>query len=238
VHIEAHAGASVSVGTAPPPPVVVYQPLPSAPPPQVVIVAPPPHVLVRPVPPPPPPRFYRSSEWGLNLRAEGVIMGSRHAQDAGMGGVGLSLRYRPVPAFAFDFGVDVLGGRDYNGYDRAEIPLSLSGLIFVNPRSRVQFYFIGGGDWSHAKVSPDADTIRLEGYRDPMPSRSYSYLGGHGGIGLEFRLSHRVALNIDTLGFVRTRVDKSGPPEFIDERGRTTNTSGGGLFRGGITFWW
>ncbi len=41
------------------------------------------------------------------------------------------------------------------------------------------------------------------------------------------------------LGFVRSRTDEGGPPEFTDPvTGQTTNKSGGGLFRGGLTFWW
>src|SRR5262249_8189554 len=111
--------------------------------------------------------------------------------------------------------------------------------LFVNPRSRVQFYFMGGADWSHAKVHSDMASPLLA--NDPGGSgfsQSYTYFGGHGGIGLEFRLSHRVALNIDMLGFARGRTDGGSIPEFRDERGRTTNSSGGGLFRGGLPFWW
>ena len=38
--------------------------------------------------------------------------------DAGMGGFGMSFRYRPVPAFALDFGADLIGGIDFNGFER------------------------------------------------------------------------------------------------------------------------
>ena len=230
------------------PPVVIYQPVPSQPPPQVIIVAPgtypPPVAPVRAVPPPAKkgkPYVWRR-EWGLNLRLEGVAMGQGKGADesAGMGGMGLSLRYRPLPALAFDVGVDLLAGKDYNGFDRTEVPISVSGILFVNPKSRVQFYFLGGVDWSHADVESDdyspllADEAGNGGYKT-----EYSYFGGHGGIGLEFRLSRRVALNIDGLAFVRSRTDDGPMPEFVDPNsGRTTNTSGGGLFRGGITFWW
>jgi hypothetical protein len=245
VHIEAHAGASVRIGSDPrpaPPPVVVYQPLPSAPPPQVVIVRPTHRVLVREVPPPPPRRAMRPTRWGLNLRVEGITLGHQRgaAENSGMGGMGLSFRYRPVPAFAIDAGVDLMGGRDYNGFVRTEVPLSLSGLLYVNPRSRVQFYFTGGFDWSHAKVHSDyASPLLTTEFGSSGYSAEYDYFGGHGGIGLEFRLARHVALNIDALGFVRGRTDDGVVPEFYDARtGRTTNTSGGGIFRGGITFWW
>ncbi len=95
----------------PPPPVVVYQPVPSSPPPQIIVIAPGygygygqynyPYARPRPpmmsAPPPPAPRW--QSEWGINLRVEGVALGhSSGAFNPGLGGVGLSLRYRPVPA--------------------------------------------------------------------------------------------------------------------------------------------
>jgi hypothetical protein len=159
-----------------------------------------------------------------------------------MGGLGLSLRYRPVPAFAIDLGLDVVGGIDYNGNKRTEVPLSLSGMLFVNPRSKVQFYFMGGLNVSHAQVeratiltSSDPDQPGIATLTDV----EYDYFGGHGGIGLEFRLSRRVALNIDALGFIRNRTDDGLEPEFVDpDTGRTTNTSGGGMFRGGLSFYW
>jgi hypothetical protein len=158
-----------------------------------------------------------------------------------MGGLGISLRYRPVPAFAFDLGADVLGGIDYNGYERTEVPLSLSGILFVNPRSRVQFYFMGGLHISHAETQLPDDTIMVSDGEDTAylaPEGEYDYFGGQGGIGLEFRISRRVALNIDALAFIRNRTDDGTVPEFRDpETGRTTDTSGGGLFRGGLSFY-
>lgn len=245
---------------APPPPVVVYRPAsPSAPPPraQVVIVAP-------GVAPPPPParkvvvvtqrtaapqaapvakqkRWHR--RWGLNLRMEGASFGGPERggdPNAGMGGVGLSLRYRPVPAFAFDAGIDVLGGTDYNGFSRTEVPFSLSGMLFVNPRSRLQFYLLAGGHVSHAEIETDTYEPLRDGTGDaPTSMTQYSYVGGHGGVGLEFRLSRLIAFNVDVLGFIRKRTDDGQAPEFTDPlTGQTTDKSGGGLFRGGLTFWW
>jgi hypothetical protein len=238
-------------GGHPPPPVVVYQPGRQGPPPQVVIVAPgvapppPPRVVAvqQTAPPPPlkPKRWHR--RWGLNLRLEGATLGgddSGAAHDAGMGGVGMSLRFRPVPAFAFDLGVDVLSGTDWNGFQRTEMPVSLSGMLFVNPRSRVQFYLLGGMHYSHAEVESETDSPLLGGEDEDFGrSAEYTYFGGHGGIGLEFRISRLIALNVDVLGFMRSRTDESGKPEFVEaDTGRTTNKSGGGMLRGGLTFWW
>ncbi|MGK3989176.1 hypothetical protein WME99_39385 [Sorangium sp. So ce136] len=230
-----------------PPPVVVYQTSPSGQPPQVIVVtpgsAPPPRVVVRrvvpPAPPPPPKRRWRR-QWGVNFRMEGLMMGREHggAEEAGMGGVGISLRYRPVPAFALDLGADFLAGTDYNGYQRSETPISLSGMLFVNPRSRTQFYFTGGLNISHADVERPWSEVAASG-EEFVPNTEYDYFGAHGGIGLEFRLSRRIALNIDALGFVRSRTDDGSVPEFRDpDTGRTTDTSGGGLFRGGLSVYW
>lgn len=229
-----------------PPPVVVYQTSPSGQPPQVIVVAPgtapPPRVIVRrttpPAPPPPPKKRWRR-QWGVNFRMEGLMMGREHggADEAGMGGVGISLRYRPVPAFALDLGADFLAGIDYNGNPRSEMPLSLSGMLFVNPRSRTQFYFTGGLNIAHAEVEKRPG--QAVGGEEFAPNTEYDYFGVHGGIGLEFRLSPRLALNIDALGFVRGRTDDGRIPEFRDpDTGRTTDTSGGGLFRGGLSVYW
>jgi hypothetical protein len=181
-------------------------------------------------------RRYRES--GINLRLEGVMMGDeqKHHQDAGMGGIGFSFRHRPVPHFAFDVGVDLVGGKDWYGRERSEAALLLSGMVFWNPRSRFQFYTIGGLGWSHADVivvpeSADVDAIHEE----------YGYFGGHLGFGGELRVSQRTALNLDLVGFLRTRTraPQGAQPEFIDpETHLATNTSGGGLLRGGITFYW
>jgi opacity protein-like surface antigen len=183
---------------------------------------------------------------GINLRLEGVLMGNRdntRAGDAGMGGFGLSFRYRPVPHFALDAGIDVFGGRDWNGFRRSETALLLSGIIFVNPYSPVQFYLLGGFGFSGAEVDYHATTATAAGGTQTIDERrEYSYFGAHFGPGLEFRVSRRVALNLDLIGFVRGRTDGRAvsEPEFVDPNNpeRTTNTSGGGLLRGGITFYW
>ncbi|MBK9259055.1 MAG: outer membrane beta-barrel protein [Polyangiaceae bacterium] len=268
-----------------PPPVVVYQPRQTAsPPPQIIIIAPGRTHVVRKAPPPPPARrvvvrkttrvrtsvakpmvrpvtrAWRS-EWGVNARLQGVSFGGDRdrfdgaSQDASMGGFGVSLRYRPWARFAVDAGFDIIGGTDYNGFDRVEMPFSLNGIFYVNPRSRTQFYLMGGVNWSRATVTSDQPHQLLTATNDGTGfGADYKYFGGQLGVGLEFRLSKRLAFNVDLLGFVRKRTDidddhghKGGKnnddaseklPEYIDASGRTTNTSGGGLFRGGLTLWW
>lgn len=198
---------------------------------------------VREYAPPPPVRRKRQqwrSEWGVNLRVEGVSLGHKGAAEgAGMYGAGFSLRYRPVPRFAFDAGLDILGGTDYNGFDRRETPFSLSGIFFINPRSRFQLYLMGGINFSHARAKSEESSALLERDEDGGFSAEYNYFGGQGGAGLEFRLSRHMALNIDALAFIRHRTNDSARPEFINpETGQTTKNSAGGVFRGGLTFWW
>jgi hypothetical protein len=146
--------------------------------------------------------------------------------------VGLGLRFRPIPAFAVEADLDFAGGRDYNGFRRKETALGFNGLVFLNPRSKTQVYLLGGFGWSDASAVDDRGNREVE--------YSYGYFGGTAGIGLEFRLSKVVALNFDLRGFIRGRVDgnKRHYAEFTDGDGRTTNTSGGGLFQGGLTFYW
>ena len=212
-------------GKAPPPPVIVYQP-----PPTTVVVqpreAPPAYYYVprRPVP---------RREWGLNLHVGGLLIGSGKTDDAGMAVVGLGLRFRPVPAFAIEADLDFAGGTDYNGYRRHEEGLGFNGLFFLNPRSKTQVYFLAGFGWQGATATDDRRGYDGTEYH-------YGYFGGQAGLGLEFRLSKVVALNFDFRGFIRSRIDdhKGQYAEFTDGNGRTTNTSGGGIFQGGLTFYW
>lgn len=208
----------------PPPPVVVYQP-----PPTTVVVQPreaPPAYYYVPRQAPP------KREWGLNLHIGGLMMGRGKSDDAGMALAGIGLRFRPTPVFALEADLDWAGGRDYNGYRRTERSFSFNGLFFVNPRSKTQVYFLAGFGWQGATATDDRSQREVE-YK-------YGYFGGQAGVGLEFRLSKVVALNFDVRGFVRGRIDdqRHEYPEFVDSNGRSTNTSGGGLFQGGLTFYW
>lgn len=229
----AQPSVTIVQGSALPPPVVIYQP----PPPVVVYQA-------REAPPPPPlyhyrprPQYPRRNEWGLNLHLEGAMFGSGNNHDAGMGGMGFGLRYKPVPAFGLEANVDFLSGRDYNGFHRDETAFTVNGLIFLNPRSRSQVYLLAGFGWSSARAVNDnfgnAST-------DFASASNYSYFGGQAGIGLEFRVAKHFALNADIRGFIRGRTDDNAQynPEFVNpSTGETSNTSAGALVTGGMTFY-
>lgn len=164
-----------------------------------------------------------ASPWSLALRVEGVLLdGKRH--DSGLGGVGASGRYSLGPVVTLDLGLDSILGTDYDGNDRSELSLSLSSLFFLNYHPVVRTYVLVGLNASTARVDVGGDV------------QSWGYFGGHTGLGLELSLDPRIALNLDILGFMRGRTDSRAArePEFTDSLGRVTNTSGGGLLRGGV----
>jgi hypothetical protein len=161
---------------------------------------------------------------------ETAAMSADSAPDAGMGGIGISVRPRLSPHFALDIGLDFLGGKDFYGEERSESAFLFTPMFFVNPRSRIQLYFLAGVGFSGATVI-HADATRS----------TYHHAGIDGGAGLEFRFWRHVAIDTDVLAFVRGRTDANAElhPEFYDpETGRSTNTSGGALFRLGMTYYW
>jgi len=221
-------------------PAVQYQPAPAPPP--VVVYQPPPPIYVVPAHPESPPPVYvytpreplaYKNEWGITARIEGAMIGSRASSNSGMGGLGFGLRYKPIAHLGVEADMDFFGGRDYNGFRRGETAFSVNGLLYVNPKSRAQLYFLGGFGWSVARVVDDSSGYNQSSY-------DYGYFGGQIGVGLEWRISKHFALNADLRGFIRGRIDDNTHfhPEFFDpSTGKSTNTSGGGLLTGGMTFY-
>lgn len=219
--------------------------------PAVVYRSPPPVMIVRPEAPPPyeyarPPRgsISHPSEWGLNLHLEGAMIGSGTRGNAGLGGGGAGLRFKPSRSFGMEADLDFAGGdHDFQGSKRSETAFTLNALLFLNPRSRAQLYLLAGFGWSGAHVTCDSCATTLDGH--------YNYFGGQLGAGLELRLTRVLAFNVDFRGFIRGRTDELArtQPEFDQPTGcsanpaayggacRTTNTSGGGLLTGGMTLY-
>ncbi|HEY4015440.1 MAG TPA: outer membrane beta-barrel protein [Polyangiaceae bacterium] len=230
---------------SPPPPPPMYR----RPPPRIVYG--PPHPYTSETPDAPPPYLYSRPqrtlvpphEWGLNLHGEGAMIGGGSSGDAGLAGGGAGLRFKPVRSFGIEADFDVLGGdHDYQGNKRNETAFSINGLLFLNPRSRAQIYLLAGFGWSEAHVTCDSCSTPGDAH--------YDYFGGQIGAGLELRLTRVLALNADIRGFIRDRTDQlaQSQPEFQDPAGcatsgsstgtcRSTNTSGGGLFTGGMTLY-
>jgi opacity protein-like surface antigen len=208
------------------PPIVVYTPKGAPPPSRVIVVE-------KPEPKPPKPR--RIKEWGFNLHLTAALLGDdpKADDDAGMGGVGFAFRYRPVRMFALEGGIELLGGTDWNGFDRNETGFLANAIVFFNPRDKFQVFWLGGFGGSRAHVQVEDETGNFE--------EQYSYFGVQTGIGIETRVSKKVAIGADLLGFLRGRTDvrANSRPEFVDpETHQATNSSGGGLLRGGVTFYW
>jgi opacity protein-like surface antigen len=191
---------------------------------------------------PPTPRVHRRRqyhEWGFNLHLEDALLGDKSAKasNAQMDGLGFGLRYRPLPPIAFEAGLDLLTGTDFNGFDRNEVALSVNTYVFFNPHDVVQVYVLGGLGISGADVT----VTPRDGESFQRHDEHYSYFGGQIGAGAEVRVSRRVAISGDIIGFVRGRTDDTSDsaPEFVDpDTHRSTNTSGGGLLRLGATFYW
>ncbi len=165
------------------------------------------------------------SPWSLALRVQGVMLDNRRrGGEARLGGVGVSGRYALNPVVTLDLGLDSILGTDYNGYDRAELSLSFSSLFFLNYHPVVRTYVLVGLNTSRARVDVDGD------------DQTWGYFGGQTGLGLDITLAPTVALNLDLVAFMRGRTDSRAArePEFTDGVGRVTNTSGGGLVRGGV----
>jgi hypothetical protein len=179
-------------------------------------------------PPPAPPKAGRRSEWGVQFRLQAAPMSRDASPEAGMGGIGFSLRPRPSPYFAVDFGLDFIGGRDFNGDRRNESAFTVNPMLFINPRDKVQVYFLAGLGAGSARV-----------FRGDV-RREYRYVGVDAGAGVEFRFWQRLAFSADVVGFVRDRTAADGNgPEYVEaSTGRFTDSSAGALVRLGGTYYW
>lgn len=225
---------------APPPPVVVMQPAPVyVPPPQPVVV-----VRQQPV-------YYttytpavalpdRPQTFGLGAYASGLFLSTHESSRSGaaMGGGAVMMRYRHTPFLASEATLGGMVGRDYNGDRRAEVPVTVGGALYFNPRNRFQVYGLLGVGMSFATVRYDGDNARFRGREDA----SYTYLGGYAGLGAEWQLSRNFSLLFDVRGFIRGRVDREVEtnPEFTRYNGprvETTNVSMGMTGQLGAMFW-
>jgi opacity protein-like surface antigen len=211
---------------------VIYQP-----PPPVVVHQAPPYYYYRPRPPKS--VFAERNEWGINLRAEGAFKGSGSSSTEPMTGAGFGLRYKPVPAFGVEAAFDFLSGHDYNDNRRNETEFTVNAMVFVNPRSRVQLYFLAGlgASWAHVQNNSDYYPSNYNGFSGDT---NYTYFGGQAGGGLEFRIARHFAMNIDARGFIRGRTDSAAAYNYEytnPTTGQKTNTSDGALVTVGMTFY-
>lgn len=176
------------------------------------------------------------SKLGLDLRLNAAAgLGSGRTGNAfAMGGAGLGLRYHGAGHLGFEAGLDLLGGRDYNEMKRLEIVGTVGGLVFFNPRSRVQVYGSGGFLIDHARAKLDVDYAKY-----PAFTNTYTHLGGYAGLGLEMFATRNIAFHIDARGILRQKVGgNTNAPEFVEPgTGRSTNLSGGLVGNAGMTIY-
>jgi hypothetical protein len=189
-----------------------------------------------PLPAPPPKRQRGFREWGFNLHLEAALLGDQPKREQAMGGLGFGFRYRVLPALAFEAGVDLLRGPEHYGYYRSEAALLLNTLVFFNPRSVLQVYALAGLGFSGTGVTYVHHSD--EHYLKRSDERR-SYFGGQLGLGLEVRVSHRIAIAADLIGLMRGRTDERADNQVIDDDPqRERDANGGGLLRAGVTFYW
>jgi hypothetical protein len=185
-----------------------------------------------------PRRHRRFREWGVNMHATlGLMADDQAASGAGMNGLGAALRFRPIPHIAIEGSLELVWGTDYNGFDRFEDAVLVSGLFFVNPRSAVQLYGLAGFGFGGAYLDGRSGSADYA----PLRDETYAYVGLQGGLGLEARITRHFAAGVDLLGFVRERNDRNADenPEFVDPvTHRSSNSSAGGIVRLGATFYW
>jgi hypothetical protein len=207
------------------------------------------------------PDFYRQREWGFNISIQGALIGGgrssssssynstydnnngysgsssyRSSSSGGMGGLGLALRYRATPYVAAEGMLGFYGGTDAAGQSRAEVAMQLNGMFFFTPRSRFQPYVLGGIGFGSASVNTPGSSSS-DAYASYRGNGSYRYFGVQAGIGAEYRFGPHFAVNSDLRGFIRGRTDRNGGYEFISNSGQATNTSGGGVFSVGATYY-
>lgn len=164
-------------------------------------------------------------QFGLGAYASGLFLGGGESSRSrpAVGGAGVVVRYRHNPHIASEVTLAGMFGNDYNGDRRAEVPVTVGGVVYFNPQNRFQVYGLLGAGLSFASVQYDAANARVRG----MDQASYLYLGGYAGVGAEWQLSRSFALFFDVRGFIRGRVDRDAEsnPEFSRVQGTRTQTS-------------
>lgn len=248
---------AVTAPPASPPPSAAAAPQPAPPvalppPPPGMVAVPvygpagyPPGYYLVPIQPPPLPKKKKPKkkhgfhEWGFNLHVDGALLGNQPEHDRAMGGLGFGFRYRPVPHLAFNLGFEVMRGAEYDQHFHREAALLFDTQLFFNPRDVVQFYGLVGMGFSNSawvRVQHSHDDVT---YADDTLKRDY--FGGQAGLGLEVRVSHRIALGGDVIGFIRGRIDEhdGNAPDAVPRDPNTgEHATGGGLLRLGMTIYW
>ena len=159
------------------------------------------HVYRAPAPPPPPPparaRAAAPSEddgflLGIGIRVSGIAFEGHklHLSDIEnpvMGGVGVHFRSRFARHWGLELAVDYLRGGDESDFVQWTVPVSLSGMFYLLPDSRINPYALAG-------IGAHFTTLEYQGGDF---THSSIEIAGILGAGLQVRISRSFALHAD-----------------------------------------
>jgi hypothetical protein len=217
-------------------PAPVYVPPPAYPQPMVYGQ---PTVYVRPPAPPPRPYAFRP-QLGIGFRVTGAWNANAYT-DVGQGGLAGDLLFRVHPRLTLELSAGWLSttsSSEYeNAYSRTDVPFTLGARIHIgNPQWLASPYVLlaAGGGWARA-YTPVVDEFGAL-YE---ASDAGWFLDGQAGGGLELRLGHHVAINMDLRLATRLRIDRQPRFEVQDYFGGSVPILGhqfGGQANFGLSF--
>lgn len=140
-------------------------------------------------------------------------------------GLGLSFRLRPMAWLGVEPGLDLYRG--YDGYEalHTETNVSTDLLLYLNPRSAVQFFGVLGASVGFARHSEN------------WAHSETNNLGARLGIGLEFRVTHLVSFNVNAVGFSRGLTGKKQREGAADDAALVPETQRGGMLQAGASLY-
>lgn len=170
---------------------------------------------------------------------DGQTVGSA-APDAGLMGVGATLRIPARKDLEIHVGNSGLVGKDFNGFERGEVGFALYAQRHLNPDSRLRFYGLAGGvvAFGHATSKQASPLLPAESATGEFYA-NYGLLSGQFGLGAELRLVSFLSVHVDALASMRWRFSATNDaPEYIDRvTGSPVYAYPGLMLRGGATFW-
>ena len=228
-------------------PVVVERALPAP----AAAPAPQPRVVV--VPKPVQPKVVMPRRTGKDVRPDAGFnfhmqylsfqgrMGRNSSPNAGLMGAGASVRFFRSAQREWQVGNEFFMGKDFSGFDRSEVGISVLSVRHLNPNSRLRFYGIGGANLWFGDVQSDHKNPLTPVFdaKNGNYHAQYGALGLQAGLGAEMRLTQSFSLHTDLLGLVRWRfASTQDAPEYFDRHTQeATNTFPAWLLRAGLTYW-